>query len=659
LISTISVLYVDDETALLDIGKLFLERTNEFAVTTASSAPAALELMKTNGIQAIVSDYQMPGMDGIEFLKQVRAMDKTLPFILFTGKGREEVVIEALNERADFYLQKGGAPMAQYVELGHKIKAAVEYRRAEKQVTTLTRLYTVLSATNRAIVHIHDKSELLNEICRIVVETGGFAMAWAGHIDPEKHVIEPVAAAGQDDSYPETTPLSTDETPYDGSPTATAVREKKSSVCNDIRPGPLIAPWQEKALRRGYHAIAAFPFASDTENAGVITYCAFEPQFFDDRIIRLLEEQAMDITFALLILDHEEKRTAAERELEKSELQFHQIFENAQDAILILDGDTGKIVSANPFIRTLLGYSLEYCVGKHLWELGFFMDKSLAEQTFAELKTKGYLRYENLPLQAKDRRVIHAEYTCSAFEVSGRKLFQCNIRDITQRKHAEDALALASRKLNLMSGITRHDIMNHLMILSASLELLQGYVTDPQGTANLKRSQKAAVTIQHQIAFTKEYENLGVSTPEWQQVSGVVRSAISQMVVNTISVEIPGDPLEIYADPLLIKVFYNLFDNARQHGGAVTRISVSYHRSDTGLIITIADNGTGISLEDKLHLFEQGFGKNNGLGLFLSREILSITGISIRETGIPGKGAQFEIGVPGGLFRFEKEPAHS
>jgi PAS domain S-box-containing protein len=653
LIPTISVLYVDDETALLDIGKLFLERTNEFAVTTASSAPAALELMKTNGIQAIVSDYQMPEMNGIEFLKQVRAMDKTLPFILFTGKGREEVVIEALNEKADFYLQKGGEPKAQFAELGHKIKAAVGYRHVEKQVTTLNRLYAVLSATNKAVVRIHDTSELLNEICRIVVETGGFAMAWAGRINPEKCIIEPVAAAGHRESYPEITPLSTDKIPHNGGPTETAVRERKFNVCNDIRPGPAIAPWQEKALRRGHHAIAAFPFACDTENAGVITYCAAEPQFFDDRIIRLLDEQARDITFALLTLDHEEKRRAAERELEKTELQYRKIFEMAQDGILIIDGDTGKIISANPFLRTLLGYPLEYFIGKHLWELGLFKDKSLAVQTFAELNTNGYLRYENLPLMTKDRRTIHAEYTCTTFEVSGRKLFQCNIRDITKRKKGDDALALARRKLNLMSDITRHDLLNQVAALSGSLELIPDYGTDAQGTANLKRLQKAVATLRLQIAFTKEYEDLGVKTPVWQQVSGIARSAVSQMAANTISVEIPDDPLEIYADLLLIKVFYNLFENARQHGGAVTRISVSYHRSDNWLIITIADNGTGISLEDKMHLFEHGFGKNTGLGLFLSREILSITGISIRETGIPGKGAQFEIAVPEGLFRSE------
>ena len=196
MVLTISVLYVDDEPGLLDIGKLFLERTTEFTVTTALSASVALDLLKSNGIQAIVSDYQMLGMDGIGFLKQVRATDKTIPFILFTGKGREEIAVQAFENGADFYLQKGGEPKPQFAELMHKIKAAVEHRRADAQVTTLNRLYTVLSATNKAIVRIHDKNELLNEICRITVEKGGFTMAWAGIANPENHRIEPVAVHG-------------------------------------------------------------------------------------------------------------------------------------------------------------------------------------------------------------------------------------------------------------------------------------------------------------------------------------------------------------------------------------------------------------------------------------------------------------------------------
>ena len=127
----ISVLYVDDEPELLEIGKLFLEKKCAIRVDTALSALDALKALEQHHYDAIISDYQMPGINGIEFLKKTRKKYGDIPFILFTGKGREEVVIEAINFGADFYIQKGGAPDSQFAELAHKVRQAVKRRRAE------------------------------------------------------------------------------------------------------------------------------------------------------------------------------------------------------------------------------------------------------------------------------------------------------------------------------------------------------------------------------------------------------------------------------------------------------------------------------------------------------------------------------------------------
>ena len=720
----------------------------------------------------------MPGINGIEFLKQVRAMDKTIPFILFTGKGREEIAIEAFENGADGYIQKGGEPKSQFAVLINKMNMVVSRRQSKQQLIISNQLYAVLSASNKTIVRIHDKKELLKEICRIVVDTGGFTMAWAGIANPKTHCIEPVATSGHVDKYLDNVIISTDNVPEGRGPTGTAFRTKTICVCNDIEHDPIMAPWRKDALDRGYYSVAAFPFALDTSNAGVITFYSSEPGFFNDRIIRLLEEQAEDITFGLVNLDHEELRTTAKRDLETSDLQYRRLFESARDAILILDGDTGEISDANAFVLDMLGYPLEYCIGKHLWELGFIADKSLAKNAFDELKTKGYIRYDNLPLKTKQDRELSVEFTCNAFLVANKKVFQCNIRNITQRKafldalqasetryrrlfetaqdgililnaesgeiidankfilemlgfpfeyfvgkhlweigfikdksfaqeafaalkknsyvryedipletkdgqsidvefvsnvypvnhhqiiqcnirnitdrkRAEDALALASKKLNLLSSITRHDINNQLLSLSAYQELSKEVLNDPTAISGyIAKEECITATIGRQIAFTKEYEDLGVRTPVWQRLSEIIRLAESEIADNTIALEIPDDRLEIYADSLLIKVFFNLFDNSRQHGGGVTRITISHHICGAGLIVAVADNGKGISAEDKPHVFERGFGKGSGLGLFLTREILSITGISISETGVPGTGACFEIAVPEGAFRF-------
>ncbi len=132
----LQILYVDDEMGLLEIGKIFIEQSGDAQVDTALSGKEAMSLMSRKDYDAVISDYQMPEINGIELLKMVRHKHEGLPFILFTGKGREEVVIEALNNGADFYLQKGGDPVSQFAELRHHLKQAISRHRSE----TLLRL---------------------------------------------------------------------------------------------------------------------------------------------------------------------------------------------------------------------------------------------------------------------------------------------------------------------------------------------------------------------------------------------------------------------------------------------------------------------------------------------------------------------------------------
>jgi PAS domain S-box-containing protein len=227
-----------------------------------------------------------------------------------------------------------------------------------------------------------------------------------------------------------------------------AFREGKPEVCNDIATDERMKPVREPARKRGFRSLAAFPFGLDTRNAGVITFYASVPGFFTDQIIRLLEEQSHDLSFAFMIFDHEEQRIAAVNDLKMSELQYRRLFETAQDAILILDGNTGEVIDANKFILDMLGYPLEYFIGKHLWELGFIQDKSIAQRAFTELKTEGYIRYDDIPLEKKSGQIFNVEFISNVYLVGDKKIIQCNIRDITDRKRAQDALAESDARMN-------------------------------------------------------------------------------------------------------------------------------------------------------------------------------------------------------------------
>ena len=219
-------------------------------------------------------------------------------------------------------------------------------------------------------------------------------------------------------------------------------------------------------------------------------------------------------------------------------------------------------------------------------------------------------------------------------------------------QRSQQALAQARKKLNLLNTITFQDIQNALFSLEGYLELQRELPMDEKAGAYLNKEKVVAEKISNTLAFAKNYQNMGINPPLWQNTNQVFLLAISHLDISGFIRNIILDNLELYADPLLETVFFNLAENVTRHGKTATEISLYYRETNDSLTVFIEDNGGGIPDTDKEKIFERGYGGQKGMGLFLVREILGITDISIKETGMYGQGARFEIIVPKGAYRF-------
>lgn len=218
-----------------------------------------------------------------------------------------------------------------------------------------------------------------------------------------------------------------------------------------------------------------------------------------------------------------------------------------------------------------------------------------------------------------------------------------------ERKRVEAALANANNKLQLMASITRHDLLNQLNSLQGYLDLaLTDRNEDPQGAWRFVEKAMGIVgqTIDT-VRFTDEYQRIGIKSPIWQDIRRLVQNSVKHTSLNHICLEneIP-EGIEIFADPLIEKVFANLIENSVKYGIHNSVIRFRMEQKQGCDILICEDNGIGIPREEKEKIFTYQYGKNTGLGLFLTREILLITGITIRETGDAGSGARFEFTCP-------------
>ncbi|PWR73170.1 hybrid sensor histidine kinase/response regulator [Methanospirillum lacunae] len=224
----------------------------------------------------------------------------------------------------------------------------------------------------------------------------------------------------------------------------------------------------------------------------------------------------------------------------------------------------------------------------------------------------------------------------------------------SERKRVETALAGANNKLQLMATITRHDLLNQLTSLQGYLEIAYSdREENPENAwAYIKKAMKIVGQTVETVRFTDEYQHIGIKSPVWQGIRNLVENSLRHTSLNQIRFdnEIPSD-IQIYADPLIEKVFANLIHNSVKYGLKNTFIRFYVENRENTCFLICDDDGVGIPVEEKEKVFTFQYGKNTGLGLFLSREILSITGITICETGCPGIGARFEICCPADVIK--------
>lgn len=386
------------------------------------------------------------------------------------------------------------------------------------------------------------------------------------------------------------------------------------------------------------------------------------PRWFDHLLYPVRDRQGnITAIFGISRDITEQKKIEKELRTRSDELDSRNrilttLLETVPIGIFMVEAPTGKPIIANREATRLLGRGV----------LPDATEENLAE-VYEAFKAGTCKKYpaDEMPIirglrgevsHVDDMIVVRPDNTRAHLEVFGTPVIDrhgivaaslVSFFDVTERKRAEMSMKEINKKIALLSSITRHDVANQVTLLRGLAQIAMEKEKDGDIPDLLLKIDHAGATIARQIEFTRTYQEIGVHEPAWFSLAAII-DKLQQLGVPLIST---CSSAEIYADPMIEKVFSNLFDNSMRHGGHVTAISVKCEQNSDHLAIIYEDDGTGIPEEKKEKIFERGFGNHTGLGLFLSREILGITGISIIETGDYGKGARFEMHVPAGAFR--------
>jgi PAS domain S-box-containing protein len=557
-----------------------------------------MDAFREQRFDAVIADYTPPEVDSVGLLKTLRVQGNPIPFLLVTDAGREDVTSLALREGADFYMYKSRDPKAHFGELSRVIRLLVEKTDAERHLRERDLMYRTLFENTGTALAVFGKN---GTIAHVNAEFESMTGYTRGEVEGEKNGFEIICPEDR-------------KRVMDAHATKAYEGVAGPHTC-EMR---IVDKWGN--IRQVSASLRMVPgadllVASFVDISRYLT--ANPPGRTAGPHFRVLAEDCGDILYRMRL---------------KPNFMFEYV---------------------SPSCTAMTGYTPEELYQDS--SLGFRMVHPEDRESIEAIRSDPTKLAGPFQLRwvRKDGTVLWTEQIISPAEDENGAVvaFEGIARDVTKRVLTEQALHQANKRLVLMGSITRHDLMNQLAVMSAGLDLASDSSTEGVVRDQISMAKESVEKMRALLELSSEYRDMGMSRADWVDVKQACLKGLGSQAINGVKVEMGLEGLSILADPMFARAFSSLIDNSIRHNSQVTRLGFSYTRANGSVVLVVEDDGAGIPTAEKERVFQRGYGKNTGYGLYFVREVLGITGMTIKETGTPGRGARFEITVPENAFR--------
>ena len=366
-----------------------------------------------------------------------------------------------------------------------------EQKKAENELHRLSRALFAINSCDMALIHATDEKELVQKICNIVVDIGGYRMAWIGYAEhDEAKSVRPIAQSGFEKGYLQTIPIVWDDTPFGRGPTGTTIRTGKSSTSSDIINDPNMQPWHKEALKHGFASSLSLPLKADHEVFGALSIYSSHPGDFNAEETNLLVALADNLAYGITMLRTRQAKQRSDNELRQSEERFRKFFQGHSSVILIVDLDTGSIVDANPAAEEFYGWSIEELRRMHIHQIDTLPSEEV-EKNLEKIRSGGRKRYVFQHRRA-DGSVRDVEVFANVIEVGGKELVYPIIHDITEQSVAEQKIKGYVKRLETAMQGT----------LQAVAKVVEAH--DPYTAGHERRVGQIATDIAREMGLSEE-----------------------------------------------------------------------------------------------------------------------------------------------------------